>query len=52
MGDHVNSKSTLWSSVLALMNQHYGGGDLQRFAKDADIGIATVQHPGSRPASA
>ena len=43
MGDHVNSKSTLWASVLALMNQHYGGENLQRFAKDADIGIATVQ---------
>lgn len=42
MGDHVNSKSALWGSVQALMQQHYGKENLQRFAKDTHIGIATV----------
>lgn len=42
MGDHVDSKAALWASVQALMLQHYGKENLQRFSRDTKIGIATV----------
>ena len=37
----TNSREVLWQAVLALMDKHYGGENLNRLARDAKIGPAT-----------
>lgn len=40
--DNASSVKTLWANVLALMNHHYGGENLQRLARDAKFGPGTA----------
>lgn len=42
MGDHANSNAALWNSVRAIMVLHYGEENINRFAKDTKLGLATV----------